>query len=165
MHNEKEQLKEAMKIILVLLVGESHSPMSRLFGCSEVALYHHLSDDDITELKKILQDTKQQYKDFRKIIHENMTKITTSPLLTTEEAHKITILFTEFLYKSHRFIQYLVVITEIALNENLTNYEQKLLKNNLKKAKKGYSEGRKIIYDKIKIIKAIINTITETSTT
>ncbi len=164
MCNEKEQLKEAMKI-LVLLVGESHSPMSSLFGCCEIVLYHPLSDEDITELKKMLQDTKQQYKDFRKIIHENMTKITTSPLLTTEEAHKITIFFTEFLYKSHRFIQYLVCIAEIALNENLTNYEQKLFKNNLKNAKKEYSEGREIIYEKIKIIKGIIDTITETSTT
>ena len=149
-----------MNIIFVILVGESHSPMSRLFGCSQVALYHHLSDDDITELKKMLQYTKQQYRDFREIIHENMTKITTSPLLTTEEAHKITIIFTEFLYKSHSFIQYLVGIAEITLNENLTNYEQKLLKNNLKNAEKEYPKGRKIIYEKIKIIETIINDVT-----
>lgn len=165
MHNEKEQLKEAMKIIFMIFIADSHSPMSRLFGCSEIVLYHPLSDDDITELKKMLQDTKQQYKDFRKIIQEYMTKITTSTLLTTEETRKITILFTDFLYKSHRFIQYLVCIAEITLNENLTNYEQKLLKDNLKKAKKEYSEGRKIIYEKIKIIKGIIDPITETNTT
>lgn len=147
-------------MLFTIFLMESHSHMEALFGCSHVALYFTLSYNDLTEFKKILQTKKEKYRDIRKMICENMTQITTSPLLTTDEAQKITILFTEFLYEFHTFIQHLFGIGEIALNENLTNEEQEMLKNILIKAREKYREGRKITYEKLKIVESIVNVVT-----